>query len=351
MKPHKRQRQYKRDQTRPHRPHRREVWATDDDDRPHASSSTAQFPPTAYVAVYEARLTYPTPDDLDYRGQWRGRETHKDLMPWAGDDHVLADRYDLIHLLDALPSASSSGSAYDPLNSRVGQADSDDESADSAWSLPSDEEALWTLDSEAAREAYVRDKRRKWVDGLREARLREREAEDASQAEPEKADEEAPPAVAALMAHTALSLARSPDPTTLEIKIMTHHASDARFAFLRGQWASAWARAKVDAAQAVRREKGLDKEKGLGGLMGEYSSGSDDDIDDDDDDRNHDAENPAPEPDEPPPAEPTVDDVDRAVHREMVAEAARMAERRARAARWKAERAQAKQDRQLREEI
>jgi hypothetical protein len=56
-----------------------------------------------------------------------------------------------------------------------------------------------------------------------------------------------------------------------------------RFAFLRGRWGQAWARAQADANRAVLAEREKAQSAGaLGGITG-YGSGSEEDEEDDDD--------------------------------------------------------------------
>ena len=97
------------------------------------------------------------------------------------------------------------------------------------------------------------------------------------------------------MTHTALSLYRSPNPTQLEARIVAHHATDTRFAFLRaartapnGNLAKAWEKAKYDAKVELGIIKlplpgsGLGGSgMGLGGLGGYASSDEDEDEGDD----------------------------------------------------------------------
>lgn len=56
------------------------------------------------------------------------------------------------------------------------------------------------------------------------------------------------------MQHTAKALRSSPDRAMLEMRIMTNHAGDSRFAFLRGRWPDAWARVKGLQAVPAQRE-------------------------------------------------------------------------------------------------
>lgn len=79
------------------------------------------------------------------------------------------------------------------------------------------------------------------------------------------------------MEHTAKSLLSSPNPQILELRILTHHAGDARFSFLKGRYKNTW--------QAIKRGDKPEKTGveaptpvsagGLGGLMGGYESEDD----------------------------------------------------------------------------
>lgn len=77
-------------------------------------------------------------------------------------------RYDVVHLLEHLPERRLP---------RVTSA----ASLSSSWSLPSDVEERYQLSSDEEVEDYARSRRQIWVDGLREARLRERDREDAEE--------------------------------------------------------------------------------------------------------------------------------------------------------------------------
>jgi hypothetical protein len=78
----------------------------------------------------------------------------------------------------------------------------------------------------------------------------------------------------ALMSHTLNSLRSAANPQVLEMRIMTHHAQDERFGFLRsgGRWHEVWEGMKSgtvgpDGKEVVKEEK---KKIGLGGLAGDY---------------------------------------------------------------------------------
>jgi hypothetical protein len=86
-----------------------------------------------------------------------------------------------------------------------------------------------------------------------------------------------------LMRRTAAHVVRATNDAQLRARILAHHGADVRFAFLRGRWGQAWARAQADANRAVlaeQEERALGA-GGLGGLTG-YGSGSEDDADGDD---------------------------------------------------------------------
>lgn len=74
-----------------------------------------------------------------------------------------------------------------------------------------------------------------------------------------------------LMQRTAAHVVRATNDAQLRARILAHHGADARFAFLRGRWGRAWARAQVDARREVLAER--EAQGALGGLTG-YGSGS-----------------------------------------------------------------------------
>ena len=91
-----------------------------------------------------------------------------------------------------------------------------------------------------------------------------------------------------LMRRTAAHVVRATNDAQLRARILAHHGADVRFAFLRGRWGRAWARAQADANRAVvvEREK-VQAAAALGGLTG-YGSGSEGDAEDDDKDDDED---------------------------------------------------------------
>jgi hypothetical protein len=59
-----------------------------------------------------------------------------------------------------------------------------------------------------------------------------------------------------LMARTAAHLFSSPNSAQLELRILANHGANPRFAFLRGRWAHAWTKAKLNAnAEKTARER------------------------------------------------------------------------------------------------
>jgi hypothetical protein len=74
-----------------------------------------------------------------------------------------------------------------------------------------------------------------------------------------------------LMQRTAAHVVRATNDAQLRARILAHHGADARFAFLRGRWGRAWARAQADARRKVLAER--EAQGALGGLTG-YGSGS-----------------------------------------------------------------------------
>lgn len=181
--------------------------------------------------------------------------------------------HDIIHLLPSLPNTTSLVSPPSPTLS----------SSSSSWSLPSDTEEIWYLSDPEEIEVYKNEKKKKWMEALRQERLREREREDLEAGKVEKAghvdgrwdpDEEPPTQIRTLMSHTATSIFSSPNPSLLEMRILTHHSTDERFAFLRGRWRNAWEKVKGNIKGEKENKRRLEeKERGLGGLGG-YESDS-----------------------------------------------------------------------------
>ena len=103
------------------------------------------------------------------------------------------------------------------------------------------------------------------------------------------------------MSHTALSLSASPNPRLLEMRILTHHVGDERFAFLKGKWKNSWERLKNEA----RRDKDRPgEEKAMSALVGGYESSEEGDEGDDGEMRDGDKRPPPPPPDADLPPEP-----------------------------------------------
>ena len=80
-------------------------------------------------------------------------------------------------------------------------------------------------------------------------------------------------AISTLMLHTAASFSSSPNPRLLEMRIMTHHANDERFDFLRGRYKTTWMKVKEEVRRGKARPK---EEKAMGALVGGYESGDED---------------------------------------------------------------------------
>lgn len=78
------------------------------------------------------------------------------------------------------------------------------------------------------------------------------------------------------MQHTAKSISASPNPKSLEMRILANHAGDSRFAFLRGKWSMEWEKVKRE----VRVKLGLEKVQS-GMMLGDYGSDSEDEAEDD----------------------------------------------------------------------
>ncbi|WVQ72612.1 hypothetical protein IAR50_002170 [Cryptococcus sp. DSM 104548] len=242
--------------------------------RPHPQPSTSKppIPQAAYIQAYEAPLVYGQ-NHLAQSVRAKSDGGRGGLIEYAGEaeGEVWAERHDMIHLLPNLPNEGRSLPPRSPSPAR----------SSSSWSLPSDTEATWALSDEEDIEAYKNEKKRKWMEALRAERLREREREDMDRgqvvqksADGWNVDEEPPEGILSLMSHTALALSASPNPSVLEIRILTNHSTDERFAFLRGRYKKAWEAVK----EKLRREKEEkarkeERERGLGGLGG-YGSDS-----------------------------------------------------------------------------
>lgn len=147
------------------------------------------------------------------------------------------------------------------------------------------------------------------------------------------------------MSHTAFSLSSSPNPRLLEMRIMTHHANDDRFAFLRGRYKSIWLQTKEEARKSKSRPK---EEKAMGALVGGYESSDEDDEDNEPEDLP-----PTPPPDDGFPHEPPLPDsgpsksdeqgAETKVADDEVDEEEKKRERRRRAEEWKRKRARGKE--------
>lgn len=111
------------------------------------------------------------------------------------------------------------------------------------WSdLSSDAEDTFFFTPEEA-EDYHRDKRRRCLEQAREERLRALREEEESEVASDTwggSDEEPDQTQKEVMRRTASHILASPNPAQLEMRILAHHGSDKRFAFLRGRWKRVW---------------------------------------------------------------------------------------------------------------
>ncbi|WWD17417.1 hypothetical protein CI109_101858 [Kwoniella shandongensis] len=287
-----------------------------DPSRPGQSSSTTTpiIPPSAYIQAYEAQLIYDQ-DDLAQEVTQKDGRRGLGLIQYAGEvedeggmsvrGEIWADRHDILHLLPSIPSTSQ--------QREYGRSPSPTPSSSSSWSsLPSDLEETFNLSDAEDIEKYESEKKKRWIEGLREARLREREREDGESSkgngdgsgEGGGSDEEPPPAILQLITHTARAILSSPNPSVLELRILTNHATDDRFSFLRpnGRYRSVWEKAKAEYKRKKEEERAdQERKKGLGGL-GDYASDSDEDEEEEDEGTPGEPEGETPPP--PPPLPP-----------------------------------------------
>ncbi|KAF8317463.1 hypothetical protein DL93DRAFT_573499 [Clavulina sp. PMI_390] len=150
--------------------------------------------------------------------------------------HFGVKMFDARLLLSTLPRQSS-GPMADPV-------------ADVGWDdLDSDAEDTFFM-STSEIDAFKSDKRRREMEINRQKRMRALEEKEAAERDPNDpagwggSDEEPDENQHMLMVRTAASVAKSPNPQQLEMRILANHGSDPRFAFLRGRWKRAWNRIK-----------------------------------------------------------------------------------------------------------
>ncbi|KAK8864286.1 hypothetical protein IAR55_001532 [Kwoniella newhampshirensis] len=253
--------------------------------RPYRSEPARSFiPSSAFIQAYEAQLVYGQPalaEEVISRDGRRG----VGLIKYAGEveedvggigrGEIWADRHDVLHLVPSLPSSSSSRLSA--------KAPSPTPSSSSSWfDLPSDLEETFDISDAEELEKYEAQKKKKWIEALREARLKEREREDGEVTGTSvrregdwDPNEEPTPQILQLITHTAHAILSSPNPSVLELRILTNHATDERFSFLRGRYKSAWERAKADFRKNMEEKRiAKEREKGLG-VLGGYGSDSD----------------------------------------------------------------------------
>lgn len=94
------------------------------------------------------------------------------------------------------------------------------------------------------------------------------------------------------MSHTITALFASPNPQILELRILTNHAGDPRFSFLKGRYRIAWQRMKderdprtikhrlEETSRLAAEEKEEGRECGIRGLMGAYGDSDNDSVSD-----------------------------------------------------------------------
>ncbi|GAA5979923.1 hypothetical protein JCM10908_001466 [Rhodotorula pacifica] len=260
-----------------------------------SSSSSSSFttaasrdPALAHLALHaiearEATLLDPA-----------GERVERERVVWTGwvngDDEprrVETDRYDILHLLPSIPQ-SSNASTSTPTSRTAPPFELSSGFDD----LPSDHEELFFLNSKTEREDIERRKKRRRIEEERERRVRERMRQDGEREGFEGAEtegDEPPTEIQHLMSRLLSTLARSANPSLLELRILANHGSDPRFAsFLKreGRWRGWWEdfRAGKKGGKGGQEEKdgeGKDEEAkeeeakgGLGGLAG-YGSDSD----------------------------------------------------------------------------
>ncbi|WWC70325.1 uncharacterized protein I206_104275 [Kwoniella pini CBS 10737] len=249
-----------------------------------SSSTTIEIPPTAYIQAYEAQLVYDhdeTARDVIQRDSGRG----VGLIRYAGeievendvDDgverEIWIDRHDILHLLPSITIPSNRNEVQSPNSPN---------SSSSSWdSLPSDLEETFYLSNSEEIEAYQQEKKKKWIEALRQERLREREKEDEEEqiviSTGYNKDEVPPEAILSLMKHTAKAISSSPNSSILEMRILTNHSTDERFSFLKGRYKCIWEKVKNELKkekEGERRKEEKSKGLGLGGLGG-YDSDDD----------------------------------------------------------------------------
>ncbi|KAH9045977.1 hypothetical protein EDB84DRAFT_1587066 [Lactarius hengduanensis] len=237
--------------------------------------SLARPDPALFIVAHEADIirgpqAARTADSLEVFTNVDGNggsRIGEGLLKWEGREHgdMWVDRYDARLLLDALPTVTVSAvPPHAPPDSPGG-----------AWSdLPSDSEDTFFLTPDETADLH-RTKRMRHLDALRTARMRALSpAHDDGDADPwGGSDEEPDAAQAELIRRTAAHVARAANDAQLRARILAHHGADARFAFLRGRWGRAWARAQADARREILAEREAQDAGALGGLTG-YGSGS-----------------------------------------------------------------------------
>ncbi|KAI9428633.1 hypothetical protein H4582DRAFT_1829989 [Lactarius indigo] len=236
--------------------------------------SLARQDPALFIVAHEADIirgpqAARTADSLEVFTNVDGNggsRIGEGLLKWEGDargEHgdMWVDRYDARLLLDALPSVT--------VGTMPPQAPPD--SPGGGWSdLSSDAEDTFFLTPDETADLH-RTKRMRHLDALRTARMRALSPGPCPDDDADPwgdSDEEPDAAQAELIRRTAAHVARATNDAQLRARILAHHGADARFAFLRGRWGRAWARAQADARREVLAEREAQGAGALGGLTG-----------------------------------------------------------------------------------
>ncbi|KAJ9104174.1 hypothetical protein QFC20_004611 [Naganishia adeliensis] len=234
--------------------------------RPRHAPDPSQDPSTSAqdfsVRAYEATLVYGQERFAELLRLPEDRGGH--LMRWIGDsgeDTTLYTSFLHHHLTlssDHVPASPASSTGWTD--------------------LPSDAEDTFFL-SEDEGHVYSRGKKRRRMEAGRRERMEALRLKGEAEEEEERGKrgwmrmfgEGMPPAaIRTLMEHTAKSLLASPNSQVLELRILTHHAGDTRFSFLKGRYKDTWE--SIKRGEKPAQAATTTGSSGLGGLMGGYDS-------------------------------------------------------------------------------
>ncbi|WAQ84507.1 hypothetical protein PtA15_5A77 [Puccinia triticina] len=190
---------------------------------------------------------------------------------------VWVDRYDARLLLSPPPSRSTDSTLEPQITSPPAQ------SPTGYSDLPSDHEEMFYFQPEE-RVEIAQKKLRRRRDDERSVRIKLREEEDRLREEELRLSKIPPTDQITLMQRTLEALKGSPSPSLLEIRILTNHGTDPRFAsFLRrdGKWRAYWEAMKAapaEPAPAITTQPLVDPPppSAAGGLV-DYGDSSDED--------------------------------------------------------------------------